>query len=388
MTNAGNSKCGKAPGEYCRIHNPEPNQSQVTSELSSSPAAHDILTPQPQSSFSSQLSFASSFASSSFQRPGEVRKLASDVPYHLKDHIEGNYDDAEHSFAEHPDERYALMHYARVGSGAALSEMFWQRQDEYKYDFGSDDWRAKADVSGFSSREQLISYLHSLDSALSTRSRTKRVVYHGMNLAHTQRQMQDLIGKSPSPEDRAAWQQGLQELYTPGRVIDFKGYLSTSRSAHLSGGWATDKSSSNSPINGVVFELKTNAGVDITGLSNDKFPYSTEREVLLPRETRFKVVNVEIYPAEYKTEAGIEEPNPWHANYHQTKENYRNLSAIVQLVEVDVEGKPIHNPKDKHVPSLSVEEAVPHLTKAQKKEAAQYKSQNRWSGLRKRLGFK
>jgi hypothetical protein len=387
MTNAGDSKCGKAPGEYCRIHNPEPSQGHIIAESTTERTSSQISTHQSQSNFSSQLGFAALSSSAFFQQPGQIRKLAADVPYELKNHIDDNYNEAERIFRKYPDERYALMHYARVGSGAALSEMFWQQQDEYKYDFTAENWRAKADINGFSSREELVSYLHSLDSALSTRSHVKRIVYHGMSLAHVQRQMQDLTGKSPSPKDRTTWQQGLQELYAPGRIIDFKGYLSTSRSAHLSGGWATDRASSNAPIHGVVFELKTNAGVDITGLSNDKFPYSTEREILLPRETRFKVVDVDIYPAEYRTEAGIEEPNPWKDNYNQTKENYRNLSAIVQLIEVDRDGKPIHNPKDRHVPSISVEGAVPQLTQAQKKEAAQYKRKGRWSGLRKRLGF-
>lgn len=103
---------------------------------------------------------------------------------------------------------------------------------------------------------------------------------------------------------------------------------------------------------GYCFELHTNAGLDITGARSRT---SFEREVLLPRDTYFKVVNVHVKPEEYKTVSGYDNRrNP----EELTHENFKSLAVVVQMVEVDKNGNEITH-SDNHIPSDKPKSFVP-----------------------------
>lgn len=312
------SNCTKQPGEPCRLHNPSPLYG--------------------------------------FKSPGETRVLGLNVPYYLADHVKASKQAGERFSV---DERTVLMRYPH--NGWDLSELLRLGSDGLSYDSSQPSWReVNRDLEAFSSRQELVSFMETLDSALSSRADEKRVVYRGTHLSALREQVEREYGVLIDNSDREMMADALKKFYHKGRVFQFDWYLSTSASPQLGADWAQRRESNpavkRGPFSGVVFEMSTNSGVDITGLVDG---FAHEREVLLPRETFFRVVNVEVAPREYKTEAGIEVQHVLGAEL-QKKGTYHDLGAVVQLVEVDKHGRELttHEP---HVPFRSVESIVPRV---------------------------
>ena len=147
----------------------------------------------------------------------------------------------------------------------------------------------------------------------------------------------------------------MQEYYKPGKVITYDTYLSTTLSPHYAADRTTNTIDTkadyfNSPeIKGIVYELKTNAGIDATAISRHN---AYEREVVLPRDMHFKVVSVETKPAYYDTKGGFDfADDPEDVN----EEKFNGIAAVVQMVEVDKDGNEITH-TEKHKPIKTVAE--------------------------------
>jgi hypothetical protein len=321
MSRTSFSNCAKPAGQYCRLHNPAP--------------------------------------AAGFQQFGMTRELASDVPHRLAEHVQQNRELAEELLTE--EERVALSHYPYDPCGGSVSRILRSPNEPVTYDPTRPSWREpRRSVESFASRAELVSYVETLDAALSKRQENARIVYRGMSSASLKAEIEKEHGDTLQLDDVDGWHEALTKFYRKGRIFKYDNYLSTSVSAAYSANWVQNRDKSEVPHNGVVFEMKTNAGTDITGLGETN-NYAHEREVLLPRETYFKVVSVDVMPQEYKTKTGIETQYEIGANIPKA-ETHDELAAVVQMVEVDKEGKEISH-QESHFPGRSAEAAIPTLPK-------------------------
>jgi hypothetical protein len=107
------------------------------------------------------------------------------------------------------------------------------------------------------------------------------------------------------------------EKYTPGAEVTFDTYTSTSDTPTSAAGYGTSEHPGlGTKYSGVIFEMKTRKGVSMRNIAL----FSRENEILLPRNTKWKVVGA--YPRmDYRAKVG-----------------FRKLSrpfTVIQLVEVE-----------------------------------------------------
>lgn len=128
----------------------------------------------------------------------------------------------------------------------------------------------------------------------------------------------------------------LMQHYAPGAEVQFDGYASTSLDPSV----ATICSGSGHGKPAVIYEIQPSLGRDVTGISD--FGGADEREVILPRFSRFKVVNVFTntnYSCESADEGVIEKNSYTDGN-----------TVVVQLIEV--------NPSDELKPEELTEQSL------------------------------
>ena len=288
----------------------------------------------------------------SFQDISETRRLPEGVPMVLNEHIEINEEKLKHLNA---DERVALAGYTSFGAGVVNNVLRAGSDDVYEYYEHAPKWRETKGPGDFATREDFQDYLETTDRLLENREEERRVIYRGIPIyEELHDEIGDSIGRKLEIEDTEGLVKGLKEYYKPGKVFEYDTYLSTSLSAN----YAADRTSNSigtkedywrkPEIRGIVFEMKTNAGLDVTAVARHN---SYEREVILPRETRFKVVNVEVKPEYYDTVGGYDYPNyPDDLN----EDKYTGVAAVVQLVEIDKDGNEItHTEPHKPVKHIS-----------------------------------
>jgi hypothetical protein len=293
-----------------------------------------------------------------FQRIDEKRTLPKGIPAKIADHVQQSQENASH-LSHH--QQVALSAYASLTAAICNNVLRADEDYDYEYYTKAPNWReADPRPCDFNKREDLVDFMETLDSALSQRQEESRVVYRGIPLYSD---LHDKIGQSVGIEDidvrdTDGLVRGLKEYYKPGTVFNEKTYLSTTSSAY----YAADRSDNTydtkqnyydkAEISGIVFEMKTNAGVDITGVKYSRNAY--EREVVLPRDMKFKVTNVYVRPESYNTESGYD--NKWDKDT-LLAEDYTKLAAVVQMVEVDDDGNEITHTRP-HQPRVSIEDTV------------------------------
>jgi hypothetical protein len=288
-----------------------------------------------------------------FQPLTETRRLADGVPELISDHIKMSKDHIDTILS--PDEQKALSGYTGFAAGAANSVLLGrQTVAETLYD-KAPLWRESNVPCDFSTREDLEDYLETMDHVLSERQETQRVLYRGIPIySGLHDEIEEGLGKKFSVEDTETMMEGLQAYYQPGKIFDFPSYISTTHSAY----YAADRTKEHSgskityhdkpTVKGIMFEMKTNAGLDVTGVSRN---HSYEREVILPRGTRYRVESVILRPESYDTVSGydyLDDPE------EQEKENFTTIAAVVQLVEVDKDGNDLIHTKPHKPEPLSL----------------------------------
>jgi len=343
------SKCSKPKGEYCRLHNPVPvsqkfqSVNDVFSKLDRESSKRTVPAPSPKPGIS-------------FQKISETRKLASNVPAKIEEHVQLSKLAIDKRNLSR-EEQIALTGYTGFAAGACNGVLLGE---EYDYYDNAPVWKESEAPCDFSSREELVSYMETIDSVLSTREDKQRVVYRGIPIYESLHdEIGASIGKDLHISDTAGLVQGLEEYYKVGKTFNFSTYLSTSHSSYYAAdrtdeSYGTKKSyyDADPEIKGIMFEMKTNAGLDVTGLAKNR--NSHEREVILPRDTHFKVTGVYVKPSAYNTVSGYDDsrrPEELHEG------SFNNLAVVVQMVEVDSLGNEITH-TNPHVPTTSIEDIV------------------------------
>lgn len=279
-----------------------------------------------------------------FQKTGELRKFSPNAPYSLEKHIAQS---AENLKNYTPEQRLALRSYTGFAAGVVNNIL---QKDTYEYYNEAPNWKESNSACDFNSREEVKSYMEVLDESLAKRQDNSRVLYRGTPIYKSiHEDLEKTLGRKMPMEDTEGLVEGLKKHYQVGKTFEYDTYLSTTSDPEIaaertenSAGTAKGYYDKEPEKIGIMWELKTNAGLDVTGATNSNYSY--ERETVLPRETRFKITNVEIAPESYKT----------------TVEDRNNLAIVIQMEEIDENDKPITSTED-HKPKTSVEEV---LTKA------------------------
>lgn len=286
-----------------------------------------------------------------FQDISETRKLADDVPIHIADHIAKSRAHIDEILA--PDEIKALAGYTGFAAGVCNTVLL-NGSTKDSYYAAAPPWRESDNgPTDFATPEDLKDYMETMDSVLSHRVEEPRVLYRGIPIySSLQKEISDALGKPIHVSDKEAMIEGLENYYQPGKVFDYTSYVSTTHSAHYAAERTdntagTDISYYDSPaIKGIMFEMKTNAGLDVTGLARFN---AYEREVVLPRDTRFKVVSIHAAPESYDTVSGYDHDTNRRRD-EIMEDDYKGIAMVVQMVEVDADGNEIQG-TEPHVPS-------------------------------------
>ena len=335
------TKCSKPAGEYCRLHNPKPHGHQFTS-------VQDVFN-----KITAEKAEVMPDAGLSFQKAGQTRTLPHDVPQDLAAHIAQNKLELQHLTHE---EKIALGGYTGFGAGVCNSVLLGRGYEYYKK---APRWReSDRGPCDFVDREDLVDYMESMDTLLSNRQAESRIVYRGTPIYESlHKEIEAEIVGGLMDDDTEGLVEALKKYYKVGKTFNYSSYLSTTQSAHYAAERTENEaetrfeySRSSPEIKGIMFELKTNAGLDVTSVARPH--YAHEREVVLPRDTHFKVVSVSTRPTSYDTVSGFDhEPNILE------KKSYKKIAIVVQMIEVDKQGNEITHVKP-HVPRKPIGKIV------------------------------
>lgn len=283
----------------------------------------------------------------------ETRTIPEDIPMLVSEHIEmsKNHIDARLS----AEEQKALSGYTGFAAGV-VNSLLMKRQavEEALYD-KAPLWRESNAPCDFSTKEDLEDYITTMDHVLSERQEEQRILYRGIPIySGLHDEIEETIGKKFTVEDTETIIEGLREYYKPGKVLNFPSYVSTTHSAYYAADRTKEPSGSKityydkPEIRGIMFEMKTNSGLDVTGVSRN---HSYEREVILPRDTHYRVEAVSLRPESYDTVSGydyLDDPS------ELEQDNFKNLAIVVQMVEVDKDGKDLLHTQPHKPPALDL----------------------------------
>ena len=291
----------------------------------------------------------------SFQNIEATRTLAVGIPQHLADHVNQNTKELEHLTHE---ERIALGGYTGFAAGVCNNILLGEK---YEYYDKAPLWRESKGPCDFVSREDLVDYMQTLDDILAPRLEEPRILYRGIPIySSLHDEIGASIGKDLKITDTKGLVEGLKEYYKVGKTFNYDTYLSTSHSANYTANRTSNEVDTKgeneytpAEIRGIQFELKTNAGLDVTSAARSH--HAHEREVVLPRDTHFKVTNVYIKPEVYKTVGGFDDLS---SAAILSKDDYRNIAVVVQMTEVDDKGNEITHTNDR-LPRKPIEDIIP-----------------------------
>ncbi len=197
----------------------------------------------------------------------------------------------------------------------------------------------------FVDEKNLIDCVQTLDSALSHRVAEPRITYRGLRVRYDSTLVKSAnYGKSV--ENSQQRRDIVEKTYAMGSEIVFDGYSSTSDSIDIAADWCGasseyDANYDHSAQTGIIFEIKTSAGLPISQFSG----HELEREVLLPRGLKFKVANSYWNNPEEGKSYSFNKTNDYAREYVAKNPH----TMIVQLVEIDDQGQEIQDHTAKHV---------------------------------------
>jgi hypothetical protein len=140
---------------------------------------------------------------------------------------------------------------------------------------------------------QAADYINLLDKAMHAAPLKSRVVYRGV-AEHSEHIDYDVSGY-------------IKKNYSLGQEVVFDAYQSTTTSPTTAVNYARE--------DGIIFEMKTISGVNAHAISH----YEDEQEIVIPRQTRWKVVGV-------------------HENVKYSTRDKKVDATVVQMVEIDDSG--------------------------------------------------
>ena len=347
------TKCSKPAGEYCRLHRPKPDSQGFKN-------ANDVFNvieaeKEKRETLSSIKANATELIEEAFDDINVTRVLSSSIPANLIEHINISQLKLDHLSET---QMKALQGYTGFAAGVCNSVL---RGRDYQYYDEAPLWKeALSAPCDFVSREDLVDYLEVMDTVLATRQPERRIIYRGIPIyTSLHDEIGDSIGKKLNINDTEGLVEGLKEYYKVGKTFNYATYLSTTRSAHYAAKRTENAFNTKNThydeepeIAGIMFEMKTNAGLDVTAAAKKR--YAHEREVVLPRDTHFKVVGVYTRPETYDTISGYDKlRDPEEIQ----KAAYKKIAVVVQMVEVDKEGNEITHTRPSK-PSIPIEKII------------------------------
>lgn len=275
-----------------------------------------------------------------FQPFSETRVLAEGVPALISEHIKISKDHIDTKLSS--DEQKALAGYTGHAAGISNSVLLARRPVAEALYNKAPLWRESDAPCDFSTREDLEDYLETMDNVLSERQDDQRILYRGIPIySGLHEEIEKALGKTFGVSDTETMMEGLQEYYKPGKVLEFPSYISTTHSAFYGADRTQNTDGTNityydhPEVMGIMFEMKTNAGLDVTGIAGHN---SYEREVILPRDTRYRVESISLKPEAYDTVSGYDHLDD---TDEQEQGTFTSIAVVVQMVEVDKEGNEI-----------------------------------------------
>lgn len=140
-------------------------------------------------------------------------------------------------------------------------------------------------------KDDLLNVVRYLDSSIDKANSYSKIVYRGLqsfNGVFNNKPVKDWVNERKIDED-----------------LTFKGFLSSSSTVENA------FRRTNSSLSSVIFEIKTNKGLDVSHFSYHK----NEKEILLPRDMSFKIVGV-------------------HKNIDVSNNFYDHHVSVIQMVEI------------------------------------------------------
>lgn len=277
----------------------------------------------------------------------ELRAIDSSYPQDLEAHIE----QSKRELSKLPKEQQIVINsYTGFGAGIVNQLMLGE---QYIYNENSPPWREGDGATDFNSREELKDYIEVLDKTLSKRSDQERILFRGIPVYESiHADLEQTLGRKIALEDTNSLVEAIEKHYPTGKIIQNDTYISSTVDPDIAVEFAKNQALSvHDPYDraekaGIIFEMKTNAGVDVLGGANRS--YQIEREVVLPRETYFKISKVYTAPEQYLT--------PRNEDAVTNENDYKRLAVVIQMEEVDKEGNPIE--EQTHTPKRSADEAL------------------------------
>lgn len=147
------------------------------------------------------------------------------------------------------------------------------------------------------------------DSAMTKTPKQQRILYRGMARHHSE------LYASTMSDTTEKIVKYVDENYSLGQEVMFDGFQSTSYSPTIAADYAGK--------GGILFEIKTASGANVISISE----YGDEREVILPRHSRYMVVGV------HKKATYVADDIDKDQAYHR-----QDNTTIIQLVEITDDG--------------------------------------------------
>jgi len=286
--------------------------------------------------FSTFSSMSSARSTVKFQELGEVRGYSQGTGADLQSVIDNSRAWTEANLTT--DELTAMRGYGGFAAGIANMVALGRSYDYYD---DAEPWVESDGPTDFYSREELLSFYEAVDSALDKAPRQERILYRGTPIyKQVHKELEESLGRKFSPADEDSLREALLKRYAIGELVSHPHYLSTSSDPEVAAE-RTDNLADTAvsaydkpPAHlGILWELKSSRGLDISGIA--KKHYAREREVVLPRESSFRIVSVNVFPESYET----------------SENSYKTMAAVIQLEEVD-------SPRERRSPEQVLRDAT------------------------------
>ena len=266
------------------------------------------------------------------QSPEELRSWNPNIPVNLEEHIKTSSESMNHLTVEEKQAIELYRGHAYEEINGALTGRSKVRFNRY---YPAGHWKTSTTKTYFHDFDDFKEYVSHMDNALSKRQAESRVIYRGVSPTGAFKIASNTSGSQVSDPTYGSSKENTDNIkaavmsqYAPGTEIQFDGYASTSLDPKVAAVWAG--AGHGKPT--ILYEIQTSLGSDCTGISD--FGGADEREVILPRSSRFKVVNV-YTDTKYSYETAQE-------GKKETATYTDGSTVIVQLVEVSADGNPIN----------------------------------------------
>ncbi len=181
-----------------------------------------------------------------------------------------------------------------------------------------------------------------IDSALDSGPNKQRILYRGMS--QRLEMFKNYWNEDNDPYGEQIINNFVDNNIQLGSTLSFSGYQSSSQNSDVGLNYAKE--------NGLLYEIRTSRGLNITASSQ----YESEAETLLPRNSKYIVVGIH---------KNVKRSMEWKTNKGYSKKGTPKVITVIQMVEVDdnneiVSGKNI--PKIKPLSEKQLESTSKALT--------------------------